>query len=76
MICHETSTCTGSLIFGIQESYKSHCDKLPFEDVLYVPLRFRIKGFVCFPSESHTHTEVDYCGFDSSWGLESRPSYT
>lgn len=38
MICHKTSTCIGSLIFGIQESYKLHCEELPFEGVLYVSL--------------------------------------
>lgn len=52
MICRETSTHTGSLIFGIQESYKLLCDKLPFEDVLCVPLRFRIKGRVMVLSVS------------------------
>lgn len=39
MICHKTHTCVRSLIFEIQESYKSHCEQLPFEVVLYVSLK-------------------------------------
>lgn len=40
MVCHKSSTCVGSLILVSKRVInKLHCEKLPFEGVLYVSLK-------------------------------------